>query len=296
MAYRCDGKQKKSRKSLAIGLVVASAVFAVAHVLTHLDRGDGVAEEVVVLLVEDPLRLMLPTEHLHERVTGERLLDVGVESAGVGPLRDEQALLAERDVKVLHCPGSNLKLGSGLAPVVEMRRRGITVSIGADGAACNNRLDMFDEMRLTATLQAVRRGPGALPARDVVWMATRAGADTLGLGESLGALLLALGLGTRLAAFGIALAGTAVILFAATVPFAAWGVADAQSLPWLDPPPAALPIPASCRGAQSTRRDPAATRSSASSSSAPTPKPPAFFRRARPARCSTTPTWPASTP
>ncbi len=73
----------------------------------------------------------------------------------------EQALMAEHDVKVMHCPGSNLKLGSGLAPVVEMRARGITVSLGADGAACNNRLDMFDEMRLAATLQAVRLGPGA---------------------------------------------------------------------------------------------------------------------------------------
>lgn len=99
---------------------------------------------------------------------------------------DEQALLAERDVKVMHCPGSNLKLGSGLAPVVEMRARGITVSLGADGAACNNRLDMFDEMRLAATLQAVRKGPGALPARDVLWMATRAGARTLGLEREIG--------------------------------------------------------------------------------------------------------------
>ena len=93
----------------------------------------------------------------------------------------EQALMAEHDVKVMHCPGSNLKLGSGLAPIVEMRARGITVSLGADGAACNNRLDMFDEMRLAATLQAVRLGPGTLPAREVVWMATRAGARTLGL-------------------------------------------------------------------------------------------------------------------
>ncbi len=56
----------------------------------------------------------------------------------------------------MHCPGSNLKLGSGVAPVAEMRARGISVSLGADGAACNNRLDMFDEMRLAATLQAVR--------------------------------------------------------------------------------------------------------------------------------------------
>ena len=100
----------------------------------------------------------------------------------------EQALIAERGVKVLHCPGSNLKLGSGIAPIVEMRARGVCVSLGADGAACNNRLDMFDEMRLAATLQAVRRGPGALPARDVLWMATRGGAQTLGLEAEIGSL------------------------------------------------------------------------------------------------------------
>jgi 5-methylthioadenosine/S-adenosylhomocysteine deaminase len=81
---------------------------------------------------------------------------------------EEQALIADRGVKVLHCPGSNLKLGSGIAPVVEMRARGISVSLGADGAACNNRLDMFDEMRLAATLQAMRKGPGSLTARDAV--------------------------------------------------------------------------------------------------------------------------------
>jgi 5-methylthioadenosine/S-adenosylhomocysteine deaminase len=100
----------------------------------------------------------------------------------------EQALMAERAVKVLHCPGSNLKLGSGIAPIVDMRRRGVSVSLGADGAACNNRLDMFDEMRLAATLQAVRSGPGALPARDVLWMATRGGAQALGLDAEIGSL------------------------------------------------------------------------------------------------------------
>ena len=100
----------------------------------------------------------------------------------------EQALLAEHDVKVMHCPGSNLKLGSGIAPVAEMRARGITVSLGADGAACNNRLDMFEEMRLAAVLQAMRQQPGALPARDVLWMATRAGARTLGLDDEIGSI------------------------------------------------------------------------------------------------------------
>jgi 5-methylthioadenosine/S-adenosylhomocysteine deaminase len=100
----------------------------------------------------------------------------------------EQALIAERGVKVLHCPGSNLKLGSGIAPVAKMRARGITVSLGADGAACNNRLDMFEEMRLAATLQAMHVHPGALPAPAVLWMATRAGAQTLGLDAEIGSV------------------------------------------------------------------------------------------------------------
>jgi 5-methylthioadenosine/S-adenosylhomocysteine deaminase len=100
----------------------------------------------------------------------------------------EQDLLAERDVKVMHCPGSNLKLGSGITPVAQMRRRGISVSLGADGAACNNRLDMFEEMRLAATLQAVREAPGALTARDAVWMATREGARALGMDAEIGSI------------------------------------------------------------------------------------------------------------
>ena len=100
----------------------------------------------------------------------------------------EQELLAAHDVKVLHCPGSNLKLGSGVAPVAAMRARGITVSLGADGAACNNRLDMFEEMRLAAVLQAMRQEPGVLAAREVVWMATRAGARTLALDDQIGSL------------------------------------------------------------------------------------------------------------
>jgi len=100
----------------------------------------------------------------------------------------EQQILADHGVKVLHCPGSNLKLGSGIAPVHEMRKRGITVSLGADGAACNNRLDMFEEMRLAALLQAARHQPGVLPAREVLWMATRGGARALGLEHEIGSI------------------------------------------------------------------------------------------------------------
>jgi 5-methylthioadenosine/S-adenosylhomocysteine deaminase len=100
----------------------------------------------------------------------------------------EQDVLAARDVKVTHCPGSNLKLGSGIAPVPEMLGRGISVSLGSDGAACNNHLDMFGEMRLAATLQAMRKEPGALPARQAVWMATRNGARALGLEADIGSI------------------------------------------------------------------------------------------------------------
>ena len=101
---------------------------------------------------------------------------------------EEQTLLAGQQVKVTHCPGSNLKLGSGIAPVPEMRARGINVSLGADGAACNNHLDMFGEMRLAAGLQSIRHSPGALSARDALWMATRAGAKALGQDAEIGSI------------------------------------------------------------------------------------------------------------
>jgi 5-methylthioadenosine/S-adenosylhomocysteine deaminase len=96
--------------------------------------------------------------------------------------------LAAHDVKVLHCPGSNLKLGSGIAPVPDMLARGICVSLGSDGAACNNHLDMFGEMRLATTLQAMRRSPGAVSARQALWMATRGGARTVGLDDEIGSI------------------------------------------------------------------------------------------------------------
>ena len=124
----------------------------------------------------------------------EYLQDVGLASPRLNAAHcvwvDERevALLAEHDVKVTHCPGSNLKLGSGLAPAAEMIARGINVSLGADGAACNNHLHMFGEMRLAATLQALRHQPGALNARQALWMATRNGARAVGLDQEIGSI------------------------------------------------------------------------------------------------------------
>ncbi|HET6669011.1 MAG TPA: amidohydrolase family protein, partial [Pyrinomonadaceae bacterium] len=73
--------------------------------------------------------------------------------------KDELQLLSNTGTNVVHCPSSNLKLGSGIAPLKEMLEAGVSVSLGADGAACNNRLDMFTEMRSAALLQKVLHGP-----------------------------------------------------------------------------------------------------------------------------------------
>src|SRR2546423_2775857 len=100
----------------------------------------------------------------------------------------EMNLLARTGTHVAHCPSSNMKLGSGVAPVSEMLERGVSVSLGADGAPCNNRLDMFTEMRTAALLQKVSRGAEALPAARVLRMATADGARSLGLSGEIGTL------------------------------------------------------------------------------------------------------------
>jgi 5-methylthioadenosine/S-adenosylhomocysteine deaminase len=93
---------------------------------------------------------------------------------------DEEAVLARTGTRVLHCPSSNLKLGSGVARIPELLAKGVHVSIGADGAPCNNRLDMFAEMRLAALVQKPRLDPTAMPAPLVLRMATASGAEALG--------------------------------------------------------------------------------------------------------------------
>jgi 5-methylthioadenosine/S-adenosylhomocysteine deaminase len=96
--------------------------------------------------------------------------------------------LAGRRFGVVHCPGSNLKLGSGLAPVAWLRRAGIPVGIGADGAACNNRLDGWAELRLAAQIASVRSGPGSLSGLEALRLATHEGARVLGLEAEIGSL------------------------------------------------------------------------------------------------------------
>ncbi len=102
---------------------------------------------------------------------------------------DDLDRLATTGCSVAHCPTSNLKLASGIAPVVRMRQRGLNVGLGTDGAASNNRLDMFGEMRLAALLAKGSTGDAsALPAREVLRMATLNGAHALGLGSEIGSI------------------------------------------------------------------------------------------------------------
>jgi cytosine/adenosine deaminase-related metal-dependent hydrolase len=107
---------------------------------------------------------------------------------GVHLEAQEVALLARSRTTICHCPGANLKLGSGIADVPGLQRAGVPVVLGADGAPCNNRLSIFHEMTLAATLHSLRHGPAAMPATRVLAMATRDGAAALRLGHEIGTL------------------------------------------------------------------------------------------------------------
>jgi len=98
----------------------------------------------------------------------------------------EVAELVSAGTRVAHCPSSNLKLGSGIADVPGLLAAGAHVSLGADGAPCNNRLDMWTELRTAALVQKPRHGSTSMPAELVLRMATRAGAEAIGRGAELG--------------------------------------------------------------------------------------------------------------
>lgn len=166
---------------------------------------DGAFEKVVTYAgeLDTPIHI-----HLHETETEIR---ESIQAHGCRPLRrlealgllgpgliavhgvhlnaDEIALLAQYNCSVAHCPSSNLKLASGIAPIAELHRGGVNVGLGTDSAASNNRLDVFAEMRLAALLAKGASGdPTALPAHAVLRMATLNAARALGLDERIGSL------------------------------------------------------------------------------------------------------------
>ena len=127
-----------------------------------------------------------PIERLHQ------LGLLGPGFIGVHAVHMDEAalqLIATTGSSIAHCPTSNLKLASGFAPVARMRQLGINVGLGTDGAASNNRLDLFGEMRLAALIAKGSTGDASvLPAHEVLRMATLNGAIALGLADEIGSI------------------------------------------------------------------------------------------------------------
>jgi len=101
---------------------------------------------------------------------------------------DEKSILKKRQTKVAHCPSANLKLGSGIAPIAEYLEDGIPVSLGADGAPCNNNMSIFTEMRHAALIQKPIHGPEVMDALSVFRLATKEGAKALHLDDEIGSI------------------------------------------------------------------------------------------------------------
>jgi 5-methylthioadenosine/S-adenosylhomocysteine deaminase len=171
--------------------------FAVSCTSDLLSRVAALARERKVMIHTHASENRTEVEMV-ERETGQRnvayLHSLGITGPHVAlahciHLDDaELDILTTTGTHVAHCPSSNLKLGSGIAPIKEMLERGISVSLGADGAPCNNRLDMFTEMRTAALLQKVSHGAEVMPAQRVLRMATIDGARALGLEDEIGSL------------------------------------------------------------------------------------------------------------
>lgn len=102
---------------------------------------------------------------------------------------EDLAIVQQTGISIAHCPESNLKLGSGLAPISELLKQGINVALGTDSVASNNDLDMLGEMRQAAFLQkGLNQDPAALPAHEVLEMATINGARAMNMDQTIGSI------------------------------------------------------------------------------------------------------------
>lgn len=146
---------------------------------THASENRG---EIEIVQAETGMRNIVYLDHIG--LANERL----ILAHAIWLDAEEKRILRERGVHVSHCPGSNLKLASGIAETPELLHAHVSVSLGADGAPCNNNLDMFNEMRLAALIQKPAHGPTAMDARTVFRMATIGGARAVGLADEIGSL------------------------------------------------------------------------------------------------------------
>jgi 5-methylthioadenosine/S-adenosylhomocysteine deaminase len=141
---------------------------------------------------EDEIQQSIATHHTRPvaRLQALGLLSPGLIAVHAVHLQPAEIdLLAQHGCSVAHCPSSNLKLASGIAPVAAMLKAGINVGLGTDGAASNNRLDLLNEMRTAALLAKGASGdPTMLPAHAALQTATIAGAKALGIENRVGSL------------------------------------------------------------------------------------------------------------
>ncbi|WP_373188980.1 amidohydrolase [Halolamina sp.] len=142
----------------------------------HYHANENEQVDVTPLVAENGTRPLVYADELGALEPGDFL-------AHCVHVDDEEIdLLADRDVAVVHCPASSMKLASGLAPVQRMLDAGVTVALGTDGAASNNDLDVFGEMRDAAMVgKLAAKDASAVPAEAVLQMATRNGARALGI-------------------------------------------------------------------------------------------------------------------
>ncbi|OES46464.1 5'-deoxyadenosine deaminase [Domibacillus iocasae] len=146
---------------------------------THASENKG---EIAIVEQETGMRNVVYLDHLG--LANERLILAHC----IWLDEQEKQIIKERGVHVSHCPGSNLKLASGVADVPGLLDAGSSVSLGADGAPCNNNLDMFNEMRLAALIQKPIHGPTSMNARTVFKMATIGGARAVGMDHEIGSI------------------------------------------------------------------------------------------------------------
>lgn len=165
-------------EELLIGVHDLSAKYGVM-VHTHASENQG---EIAMVEAERGMRNVVYLDHIGLAKPNLIL------AHSIWLDEEEKRIIRERGVKITHCPGSNMKLASGVAEIPHLLEQGIDIGIGADGAPCNNNLDMFQEMRLTAYMQKVKHGPTIMNAKTVLRMATMGGAKVLGLENEIGSI------------------------------------------------------------------------------------------------------------
>jgi 5-methylthioadenosine/S-adenosylhomocysteine deaminase len=171
-AHTCGPETLRRSKKLAERLDVK------LHM--HLSETRWEVEEIISRHGKRPVEYLDSIGFLDDRVIAAHC--VHIDDTEIG-------LLSKRSVSVSHCIESNLKLASGIAPVPQMIRAGITVSLGTDGAASNNDQNILSEMSTAAKLhKAIANDPTVLDSKTALLMATRWGAEALGLGSKIGSL------------------------------------------------------------------------------------------------------------